>query len=161
MPPAALMSATACSAPFLSWAPKAAFGPVNGPPTPTLIWALTGPDKAKLAATASPVNHTFLMEISLFVDTLQHMHSARRHFRRAASWLLITVDGDLDSVRDGNPTQPPAPDICPVVDPPDRRTCLGAARANSGWGRRRPTAAEPDAILANSNCRRPMRRCAN
>ncbi len=39
-PPAALMSSTACSAPFLSWAPKAAFGPVIGPATPILICAL-------------------------------------------------------------------------------------------------------------------------
>ena len=36
MPPAALMSATACSAPFFSCAPKAAFGPVIGPATPIL-----------------------------------------------------------------------------------------------------------------------------
>ena len=31
MPPAALMSSTACCAPFLSCAPNAAFGPVIGP----------------------------------------------------------------------------------------------------------------------------------
>ena len=36
MPPAALMSSTACSAPFLSCAPKAALEPVSGPPTPNL-----------------------------------------------------------------------------------------------------------------------------
>ena len=39
MPPAALISSMACSAPFLSCAPKAAFGPVIGPATPNLICA--------------------------------------------------------------------------------------------------------------------------
>ncbi len=39
MPPLALMSAAACSAPFFSWAPNAALGPVSGPATPTLICA--------------------------------------------------------------------------------------------------------------------------
>ena len=37
MPPLALISSTACSAPFLSCAPNAAFGPVIGPATPILI----------------------------------------------------------------------------------------------------------------------------
>ena len=35
MPPAALMSATACCAPFFSCAPKAALGPVTGPASPS------------------------------------------------------------------------------------------------------------------------------
>jgi hypothetical protein len=39
MPPALLMSSTAWLAPFLSWAPKAAFGPVIGPATAILICA--------------------------------------------------------------------------------------------------------------------------
>ncbi len=39
MPPAALMSATACSTPFFSCRPKAALPPVIGPATPSLICA--------------------------------------------------------------------------------------------------------------------------
>ena len=42
MPPAALMSSTACSTPFLSCAPKAALGPVIGPATPSLICGVSG-----------------------------------------------------------------------------------------------------------------------
>ena len=49
MPPLALMSAAACSAPFLSWAPNAALGPVSGPATPILICA-----DAPLAHTQGP-----------------------------------------------------------------------------------------------------------
>ena len=40
MPPPALMSSIACSAPFLIWAPKAALPPVIGAPTPNLTSAL-------------------------------------------------------------------------------------------------------------------------
>src|SRR6185436_16695329 len=54
MPPAALMSATAWSVPFLSWAPKAAFGPVSGPATPILICACADPAKAIAAPRARP-----------------------------------------------------------------------------------------------------------
>src|SRR5882757_8126466 len=43
IPPLALMSATACSVPFLICAPKEAFGPVIGPPTPNLTWAAASP----------------------------------------------------------------------------------------------------------------------
>ena len=50
MPPAALMSSTACSAPFFSCAPKAAFGPVIGPATPILICAWAAPAKATASA---------------------------------------------------------------------------------------------------------------
>ena len=39
MPPAALMSATACSAPCFNCAPKAALPPVIGPATPIFTWA--------------------------------------------------------------------------------------------------------------------------
>src|ERR671936_2729814 len=41
MPPAALMSATACSTPFLIWRPKTASDPVVGLATPSL--SLGGP----------------------------------------------------------------------------------------------------------------------
>src|SRR4030088_2497323 len=46
IPPLALMSATACSVPFLICAPKEAFGPVIGPPTPNLTWAAAAPAPA-------------------------------------------------------------------------------------------------------------------
>src|SRR5215472_6014653 len=57
MPPAALMSATPWSAPFLSCAPNAAFGPVIGPATPILICAEAVPANAtaRLAARLSVV----------------------------------------------------------------------------------------------------------
>src|SRR5947207_4297821 len=57
MPPVALMSAAAWSAPFFICAPVAALGPVIGPPTPNLIWAVAVPAVtiAMLKATASVV----------------------------------------------------------------------------------------------------------
>ena len=59
MPPAALMSAAACSAPFFSCAPNAALGPVNGPATPILICAMAPLALARLAATASTGQNAF------------------------------------------------------------------------------------------------------
>src|SRR5215471_10686499 len=61
MPPLALMSAAACSAPFLSWAPKAALGPVSGPATPTLICADAPPAQATLVTMASAGQNTFFI----------------------------------------------------------------------------------------------------
>src|ERR1700704_1306217 len=61
MPPLALRSAAACSAPFLSWAPNAALGPVSGPATPTLICADAPPAQAMLAAMASAGQNTFFI----------------------------------------------------------------------------------------------------
>ena len=61
MPPLALMSAAACSAPFLSCAPNAAFGPVIGPATPTLICADAPLAQATLAAMASAGQNTFFI----------------------------------------------------------------------------------------------------
>ena len=62
MPPAALMSSTACSTPFLSCAPKAALPPVIGPPTPILIWADAVPAKARPMPRARPsVSHFFMV----------------------------------------------------------------------------------------------------
>ena len=61
MPPAALMSATACSTPFLSCAPKAALPPVIGPATPSLIWAEArvreSKAKAEGKAERKPLSH--------------------------------------------------------------------------------------------------------
>ena len=64
MPPAALMSSTACSVPFFSCAPKAAFGPVSGPATPILIWAWAVPAKAIAAPSARPRVVSFFIHIS-------------------------------------------------------------------------------------------------
>src|SRR5712691_2795943 len=65
MPPAALMSATACSVPFLSCAPKAALPPVIGPATPSLIWAEAGFAKARPRPNAKPsVSHCLMMSSS-------------------------------------------------------------------------------------------------
>src|SRR5271165_5119045 len=63
MPPALLMSSTACCVPLVSWAPKAAFGPVIGPATPNLIWALATPDAARAAANTAPDNQYFFMQL--------------------------------------------------------------------------------------------------
>src|SRR5258705_9558838 len=76
MPPWVLKSAPAAWAPFLSCAPNAALGPVNGPATQILIWALAAPLNARPAASASPDNHTFLIEVSLLVDTLHAMSTS-------------------------------------------------------------------------------------
>src|SRR5215218_7317778 len=65
IPPASLMSAIACSAPFLSCAPKAASGPVIGPPTPNLT---VSPCSLLQAATASPRPKARPSLISLFID---------------------------------------------------------------------------------------------
>ena len=64
MPPAALMSSTACSAPFFSCAPKAAFGPVSGPATPILICACAVPAKAIAAPRARPSVVIFFIHFS-------------------------------------------------------------------------------------------------
>ncbi len=50
MPPAALRSAAACSAPFFNCAPNAALGPVKGPATPILICGIALPAGLALAA---------------------------------------------------------------------------------------------------------------
>ena len=62
------MSATACSTPFLSWAPKAALPPVMGPATPSLTWAdaVLAPDAAKAAATVSDSQNAFFIQDSPF-----------------------------------------------------------------------------------------------
>ena len=62
MPPALLMSSTACWVPLTSCAPNAALGPVIGPATPNLIWALAAPENARAAASATPDNQYFFMQ---------------------------------------------------------------------------------------------------
>src|SRR5579863_1882473 len=61
MPPALLMSSTACCVPLTSCAPKAAFGPVIGPATPILIWALAAPENARAARSATPDNQCLVI----------------------------------------------------------------------------------------------------
>src|SRR5690606_17781084 len=60
-PPAALMSLTAISAPFWSCAPKAAFGPVIGPPTPTRRSAQALPLNASNDVSATADKNDFLI----------------------------------------------------------------------------------------------------
>src|SRR6476469_2306757 len=67
MPPLALRSATACSAPFLSWAPNAAFGPVIGPSTPSLTWAAAVPAVANAKAKANPSVWILFIRVPLFL----------------------------------------------------------------------------------------------
>src|SRR5215213_7251773 len=50
------MSSTACSTPFFSCAPNAAFGPVTGPATPILIWACAAPETARPRPSAMPAS---------------------------------------------------------------------------------------------------------
>src|SRR4029078_10085476 len=69
-PPAALMSAIAASAPFLSWVPNEAYCPVIGPATPTVMSCADAvPAKDKLNAT--PASQIFFMPFSSkFADLL-------------------------------------------------------------------------------------------
>ncbi len=60
-PPLALMSATACSAPALSWAPNEAYWPVMGPSTPIRISAKAAEDRMVLKASAAPASRTFFI----------------------------------------------------------------------------------------------------
>src|SRR6266566_2509627 len=65
MPPAALMSSTACSTPFLSCAPKAALPPVIGPATPNLTCAEAVSAKARPRPKARPsVSHCLIVSTS-------------------------------------------------------------------------------------------------
>src|SRR6266852_9903712 len=54
MPPAELMSAMACSTPFLSCAPNVALPPVMGPATPNLICAEAPSTEARPRPKAKP-----------------------------------------------------------------------------------------------------------
>src|SRR5690348_5378311 len=47
-------SVAACSTPFFICAPVAAFGPVIGPPTPNLTWAVAEPASAQARPSARP-----------------------------------------------------------------------------------------------------------
>src|SRR5688572_6089142 len=69
-PPAALMSATAISAPRLSCSPNAALEPVIGPAEPILIWANTGVAISATAATAT-VPYNFFIRDSLLIEPLR------------------------------------------------------------------------------------------
>ena len=64
MPPAALMSSTACCAPFFNCAPNAAFGPVIGPCTPNLTCAEAVPARATAKPNARLNVVIFLIRIS-------------------------------------------------------------------------------------------------
>ena len=66
-PPAALMSAKAMSAPFLSCCPNEAYWPVIGPATPIVMvsWANAVPARARLAVNTRPASRRFFMLLSL------------------------------------------------------------------------------------------------
>jgi hypothetical protein len=61
----------AISTPFFSWAPKGALGPVIGPATPSLICACATPPKARPAASTAPVNQSFFMWFSQWMNRAQ------------------------------------------------------------------------------------------
>src|SRR5665213_192741 len=63
-PPLALMSSTACWAPFCNCSPKAAFGPVSGPATPIRMSALATPANARPSDRAMPAVKTLFMRYS-------------------------------------------------------------------------------------------------
>src|SRR6186713_3079368 len=83
IPPAALMSAAACSAPFCSCAPKAAFGPVIGPATPIRISAHALPPNAIRAVRATADNSDFFIETLPLAEWAWMMLSCDAHpYRR-------------------------------------------------------------------------------
>src|SRR6218665_3098886 len=109
MPPAALMSAAACSAPFWSCAPKAAFGPVSGPATPTITSAHAAPPNATIALKATADKSDFFilllpnLERVWFRYPAQYPPSLRRYFyfrpgvctvSRNPSYLFFHENGD-------------------------------------------------------------------
>src|SRR5579872_2257576 len=63
MPPALLMSSTACVVPCTSCAPNAAFGPVIGPVTAILMSARAAPENARAAASATPDNQCLVIQL--------------------------------------------------------------------------------------------------
>src|SRR5262245_60318222 len=84
MPPLALMSAAACSAPFFSCAPNAAFGPVSGPATPTLTCAEALPAAMTVAAAMASAGHnTFFIRglpgFPCFRTLCAHVRTCARH----------------------------------------------------------------------------------
>src|SRR4051794_31786466 len=59
------MSSAACSPPFFSCAPNEAFGPVIGPPMPSLICAWAPPETARPRPSARPANSLlFIKQVS-------------------------------------------------------------------------------------------------
>src|SRR5712671_1500374 len=70
IPPLALMSATACSVPFLICAPKEAFGPVIGPPTPNLTWAAASPAAPHPIASPRPNARPSVVKVFMRVSPL-------------------------------------------------------------------------------------------
>ena len=117
MPPAALMSSTACSVPFLSWAPKAAFGPVIGPATPSLTSASAAPDQARPAASTRPVIHFFCIGLLLSIVRLFERRSLSRAPHPA--WVEPRLRFSVASLsgREGTPPVIDANKNIPVIDP--------------------------------------------
>ena len=63
MPPAALMSITACSTPVFICAPKAAMEPVNGPAAPIFTSARAAGARTRPAQTASAAKESLFIPI--------------------------------------------------------------------------------------------------
>src|SRR5919197_4707972 len=86
MPPAALMSAAACSAPFCSCAPKAALGPVIGPATPIRMSAQALPLSARSAVSVAADSNDFLIETLPLAEWAWMILSCDAHpYRRKAT----------------------------------------------------------------------------
>src|SRR5690606_7837510 len=91
-PPAALISAAACSAPFWICAPKAAFGPVSGAPTPIRISADALPPKATTAVSATAERRDFfIMLLPVFFSGLGYESLHDTHHYRAGNCSTLSV----------------------------------------------------------------------
>src|SRR5690606_37656749 len=91
MPPAALISATACSVPFWIWAPNAALGPVIGAPTPTRISAHAPPLNASRAVSATADKSDFFIDNAPIyeVDVDDCFHAMPTRYRRKNSLPIL------------------------------------------------------------------------
>src|SRR3954447_6886159 len=129
MPPAALMSATAWSVPFLSCAPKAAFGPVSGPATPILIWACAVPAKAIAAPRARPSVVILFIHLSPFelLGGDPATQTTRRPLARLKRQTAQKSPGIEPVSRNCGRAPGPAQTPAPLVDPAVLRRHLGGA----------------------------------
>src|SRR5690554_935207 len=100
-PPAALISATACSAPAFIWAPKLAYCPVIGPAVATVMSAFaTCPVKTSAAAARTSVDSFFIL-ISLLIYSVERDQPSRAVKRHVNHTLRLVAEA-------GNGFPPPA-----------------------------------------------------
>src|SRR4051812_45788583 len=132
-PPAALMSATAASAPFLSCVPNEAYWPVIGPATPMLMsWADAVPAKARPTPSATPASHIFFMPFSSSCGPLTSW-SPRPRSSQASFCLVFAVRSPGDgAVSDRNflagAAAAPGQEAHSLIEPVVLRRHLGGAR---------------------------------